>query len=61
MQSGLAVLVVVAVVLAIFSGWRDYRRNRRIDLDRIGWVDWRTIQMFALIAAVGFAIIAQHG
>ena len=51
----------VAVVVAVLAGVADWRRDRRDDLDRVGWVDWRSTQMFALIAAAGFAIIAQHG
>ncbi len=47
---------IVALSVAVFSGWRDYRRRTRADLDRIGAVDWRTVQMLALIvvAALGY-------
>ncbi len=51
----------VAVLLAVLAGVADWRRDRREDLDRVGWVDWRRTQMFALIAAAGCAIVAQHG
>ena len=51
----------VAVGVAVLAGVADWRRNRRDDLDRVGWIDWRSAQMFALIAAAGCAIVAQHG
>ncbi|MGY2733138.1 hypothetical protein [Sphingomonas sp. UYP23] len=51
----------VAVGIAVLAGVADWRRDRRADLDRVGWVDWRSTQMFALIAAAGCAIVAQHG
>jgi hypothetical protein len=61
MQAGWAVAAGALIGLAIFGGWRDHCLSKRDDLDRVGWVDWRTLQMFALIAAAGCAIIAQHG
>jgi hypothetical protein len=36
--------------LAIAAGLGDRRRRRRRDLDSVGWVDWPTVQMLALIA-----------
>lgn len=49
-----------AVLVAVLAGVADWRRGCRADLDAVGWVDWRSLQMFALIAAAGCAIIAQH-
>ncbi|BCA58897.1 hypothetical protein [Sphingomonas sp. HMP6] len=46
--------------VAIAAGVGDWRRSKRRDLDSIGWVDWRTLQMFALIAAACCAIVATH-
>lgn len=37
-------------LLAVAAGFGDRRRRRRRDLDRVGWVDWPTVQMLALIA-----------
>lgn len=48
-----------AAALAVASGLADRRRRHRGDLDRIGWVDWRTVQMAAMLAlmvAVGLAL-----
>ena len=50
----------VALVVAIIAGVADRRRTRRDDLDRVGWVDWRTVQMAALIVAAVLVIAAQH-
>uniref|UniRef100_UPI0035CA3F3A hypothetical protein n=1 Tax=uncultured Sphingomonas sp. TaxID=158754 RepID=UPI0035CA3F3A len=50
-----------ALGTAVLAGVADWRRARRDDLDAVGWVDWRSVQMFALIAAAGCAIVAQHG
>ncbi len=43
-----------AVAIALLSEWADRRRRRRADLDRVGLVDWRTMQ----IAAIAGALIA---
>ncbi len=51
-------LAVVAVVLAVVAGLADYRQRKRSDLDRIGVLDWRTIQVFALIVAIVSAGLA---
>ena len=48
----------VAAVLAIGAGVADWRRKRRVDLDRIGIVDWRTVQMLCLIAAAMLGTVA---
>lgn len=48
------------VCAAIFAGWRDARRRRRVDLDRVGAIDWPTVQMLALIAlAVTIGLIVH--
>ncbi len=54
-------LAVVAVVLAVAAGIADYRQRRRPDLDRVGLFDWRTIQAFALIAAIVTTGLAFKG
>lgn len=46
------------LVLALLAGWRERQRARRHDPDAIGWVDWRGVQMLALIAlAVGVLLV----
>ncbi len=36
--------------LALVAGLGEHRRRRRHDPDSVGWVDWPTVQMLALIA-----------
>lgn len=36
--------------LAVVAGLGERRRRRRHDPDSVGWVDWPTVQMLALIA-----------
>jgi len=55
------IAAAVAFVVAVFAGWRDYRRKHRDDLDRIGVFEWRTVQMFALIVFAISAGIAVKG
>jgi hypothetical protein len=50
--------VIVAVVLAVIAGIADYRQRKRSDLDRVGLFDWRSIQVFALVAAIIIAGLA---
>ncbi|MDN4630330.1 hypothetical protein QCD71_02280 [Sphingomonas sp. PsM26] len=52
---------MIALVGAVLAGVADWRRTRRDDLDRVGWLDWRSVQMFALIAAALCVVAAQHG
>ncbi len=58
MQAGLWTGAGLAVAIAVFSGWRDWRRRNRDDLDSVGIVDWPTVQMLALIAAAILASVA---
>jgi hypothetical protein len=46
------------LALAVLAGIGDWRRRRRRDLDRIGIVDWRTLQVIALMAAAILASVA---
>jgi hypothetical protein len=47
-----------ALVVAAFSGWRDYLRRKRVDPDAVSAVDWRGVQMFALFACAILISIA---
>ncbi|OYY70892.1 MAG: hypothetical protein B7Y47_08270 [Sphingomonas sp. 28-63-12] len=58
MQAGLWEGAVAALAIAVFSGWRDWRRARRENLDAVGIVDWPTVQILALIVAAILASIA---
>ena len=59
MSVSIWVPVVALLLLALASGVADWRRRRRDDPDRIGWVDWPTVQVLAILGAamlVAFAI-----
>lgn len=49
-----------AVIVALFAALRDRRRRLRDDLDRVGWVDWRTVQMAALLATILLTSLGLH-
>lgn len=53
--------VVLCAAIALFAGWRQARRGRRRDVDAVGWVDWTTVQVFALFALAGAALLAWKG
>lgn len=44
--------VVLALGVAVIAGIADWRHRRRDDLDRVTLVDWRSVQLLALIAAI---------
>ena len=51
-----------SAIVAVAAGLADRGLQRRRNLDRIGWVDWRTVQMTALIGlmvATGLALQRQ--
>ncbi len=44
--------VALALAIAVVAGIADWRHRKRDDLDRVAWLDWRSVQVFALIAAI---------
>jgi hypothetical protein len=42
----------ILALLALVAGVVDWRHRKRRDLDRVSLLDWRNIQVFALIAAI---------
>lgn len=42
----------LAAVLALAAWFGDRRRNRRTDLDRVGFMPWTAVFFWALMAAV---------
>lgn len=50
----------VAGAAAVTAGLADRARVRRPDPDRIGWVDWRTVQMAAMLALLVSVGLALH-
>jgi len=51
---------LIALLLALVAGIMDYRQRKRRDLDRVALFDWRSIQVFALIAAIILGGLAFH-
>jgi len=49
-----------AFALALAAAFADRRRRLRRDLDRIGVVDWRTVQMAAVLATLLLLSLALH-
>lgn len=60
MQAGLWAGCGAALALALFSGWRDWARVRRRDLDRVGLIDWRSVQLFSLLVGMILASLALN-
>lgn len=52
---------VLALATAVFAGWREARRRRRAAADAVGWIDWTTVQMAALIALAVLGLLAAKG
>jgi hypothetical protein len=49
------------LALAGVSVAAEWRRNRRRDLDRVGFVPWTLIQLLAILGAVVTAALAIKG
>jgi hypothetical protein len=56
-QAAGAVAVALAI-LALVAGVIDWRHRKRSDLDRVSLIDWRNVQVFALIATIIAAAVA---
>ena len=46
------------VALAAGAAFAEYRRGRRRNLDRPGWVPWNLVQILAFLMAVAAAALA---
>ncbi|AXJ94752.1 MULTISPECIES: hypothetical protein [unclassified Sphingomonas] len=49
-----------SLIVAVAAAFAERGRRRRADLDRIGWVDWRALQLGALVAAMILASIGLN-
>jgi hypothetical protein len=45
-------------ILALAAGIVDWRHRKRSNLDRVSLIDWRNVQVFALIATIIAAAVA---
>ncbi|MBN8808682.1 MAG: hypothetical protein J0I47_10695 [Sphingomonas sp.] len=59
-QQVAAGVAVAAAVLAIAAGMIDWRQKKRRNLDRVSLLDWRTVQLVALVATIVAAAFALH-
>ena len=50
-----------SVLVALFAAVAERRRQRRRDPDRVGWVDWRAVQLFGLVGALILVSVALNG
>lgn len=53
--------VAACAAVAVASGLAAWRRGRRDDLDRVGVVDWTSVQFVALFGGVVLAALALRG
>ena len=51
-------LAATSAALGVVSALADWKRTRRHDLDRPGWVPWTGLQITALLVAVVAAVLA---
>lgn len=54
----LAGLAIACLGLSITSGFAEARRSRRDNLDRVGFMPWRTLSILSLFAAAALAYLA---
>ncbi len=52
--------VALALAVALLAGIADWRHRKRDDLDRVAWLDWRSVQVFALIGAIVAFSVAMN-
>jgi hypothetical protein len=53
-------IAIGTLLLALVAAFADRRRRLRDDPDRVGWVDWRTVQMAALLATILLVSLGLH-
>ena len=49
-----------AMALAMLATAADWRRERRADLNDVGWVPWQLVQVLVFLLAIGLAALALH-
>lgn len=59
-QAMLWALAGAALATALLAAWRERARSRRHDLDRVGLVDWRSVQLAAILAMLILAGLALN-
>lgn len=59
-QAGLLTAAGASALLALAASIAEWRRNKRRNLDRVGWVPWQLVTVMAFFAAIGLAAAAFH-
>ena len=57
-QAGFWTAAGAALVLAVAAGLAERRRSRRRNLEDLGWMPWRGIQVTSFFAVLACAILA---
>ena len=57
-QAALWTLAGAALVVAALAAWGEHRRQRRRNLDEVGWVPWNFIQVMAGLVTLVAAVLA---
>ncbi len=53
-----AAIAAGCLVVGIAAGVADWRHRKRRELDRVALLDWRTVQVFALMGAMIIGALA---
>lgn len=62
MQGSMLTLGIAATALTAISALADYRRQRRADLDRVGFMPWPLVTIMSVMAALfAFAAAIKGG
>lgn len=61
MQAKLWGGAAACVAMAVVSGVAEWRRTRRADLDRVGFMPWPALQMASFLGALILASLALNG
>ena len=57
-QAALWTLASAALAVAALAAWGEHRRQRRANLDEVGWVPWNFIQVMAGLTMLVAAALA---
>jgi hypothetical protein len=49
-----------AVLVALAASVAEWARNRRRNLDRVGFMPWQLLSVLAFFLAIGLAALAAH-